>query len=118
MTAHQNLEDPTNRIVSVFDRPEHAEAARTALVESGIVPTQIRVLSGERAGDNVDTSPKWFADTDEEIERYQRELRAGNTVVSVPVQGQDDRESIHAILKSHDARLITHFGQWVTEMMR
>lgn len=44
-------------------------------------------------------------------------VRAGKTVVSVPVQGSAGRDTLHVILERHGARLITHFGEWVTEMM-
>ena len=70
------------------------------------------------AAEKVDTSPKWFADTDVEIKRYRRELEAGNTVISVPVTDSNCREKIHEIFKRHDARLVTHFGEWVTEMLK
>ena len=84
----------------------------------GITDDQIRVMRGEEAATKVDTSAKWFADTDVEIEKYQRELTAGKTIVSVPVQDSTDRDTLHAILKRHGARLITHFGEWVTTMMK
>ena len=35
MSSEQLLEDPTNRVVSVFDGPEQAEAARKELSEAG-----------------------------------------------------------------------------------
>jgi hypothetical protein len=118
MSDHKRLEDPTNRIVSVFDDLSHADAARQELLEHGITDDQIRVMRGEEAAAKVDTSAKWFADTDVEIEKYQRELSAGKTVVSVPLQDSADRDTLHAILKRHGARLTTHFGEWVTEMMQ
>ena len=120
MSQKQLLEDPTNRIVTVFDGQEQAEAARKELSEAGLDlnDDQIRVLHGREAAEKVDTSPKWFADTDVEIKRYRLALEAGNTVVSLPVTDSDYHEKIHEILKRHDARLVTHFGEWVTEMLK
>jgi hypothetical protein len=76
------------------------------------------VLHGEVAADKVDSSRKWFADTHLEIERYEKELSAGNTVLSVPVKDSRAREQIHDILQRHDARMMTHFGEWITETMQ
>jgi hypothetical protein len=45
-------------------------------------------------------------------------LSEGRIVISVPVDDAKERERIHAILKRHQARMITHFGEWVTEMMQ
>ncbi|MEO8497770.1 MAG: hypothetical protein ABI614_22110 [Planctomycetota bacterium] len=118
MTEKHLLDDPTNRILTVFDKPADAEAARQEFLKEGFSAAQIRLYKGEYAGDHVDTSAKWFADTDEEIKRYQDALRAGNTVMSLPVKDSASREQIHAILTRHEARVITHFGQWVTEMMQ
>jgi len=118
MSSEDILQDPTNRIVAVFDETQDAQLAREACVAAGIQSSQIRVFHGAEDGDNVDTSAKWFADTDEEIARYQHELRAGNTVISIPIEDGECREEVHAILQKHNARLITHFGQWVTEMMK
>lgn len=112
------LDDPTNRIVAVFDTLQRANAARDELQQHGVPRDHIRILRGSETAEQVDTSAKWFADTDDEIKRYQRELRAGSTVASIPVHDGASRETIHAILKQHKARLITHFGRWVTEMMK
>lgn len=118
MSDDQLLEDPTNRVVSVFDERSQAEQARQEFVRLGLRTEQVRVMKGSGAAEKVDASPKWFADTDEEIKRYERELKAGNTILSVPVSDSNFREKVHAVLKQHNARLITHFGEWVTEMMK
>lgn len=118
MNDERLLEDPINRVVAVFDNEQNLESARHDLLKEGITAEQIRVMQGEQDAKRVDTSTKWFADTDEEIQRYQDELRAGSTVVSLPVTDEVGREKLHSILKRNEARLITHFGQWVTEMMK
>lgn len=118
MNNDKLLEDPTNRVVVVFDESEQCEAARQELLQQNLRDEDLRVLHGSEAAERVDSSAKWFADTDEEIQRYSRELRAGNTVLSVPVTDGAGRERIHDIVKRHDARLVTHFGRWVTEMMK
>lgn len=112
------MEDPTNRIVAVFANKEFADAARNDLSDYGIQERQIRILEGKGEADEVDTSAKWFADTDEEMEQFQQQLLAGNTVISVPAKDKASREEIHEILKRHDAYRVTHFGRWVTELMR
>jgi hypothetical protein len=111
------LEDPTNRIVCSFDTEDHVAAVKTELRQFGIQDQQIRVRRGEKSADQVDTSAKWFADTDQHIKRFQRELRAGNSIVSVPVKDGASREQLHSLLRKHNARVITHFGEWITELM-
>ncbi len=115
MSDQDVMEDPTNRIVAVFANKDFANAARNDLSDYGIKERQIRILEGE---EEVDTSAKWFADTDEEMEQFQQQLLAGNTVISVPAKDKAAREEIHDILKRHEAYRVTHFGRWVTEVMR
>lgn len=110
--------DPTNRVVCTFDNAQKAEKARAALIDFGFTDNQVHKLVGDAAADEVDTSAKWFADTDKEIKKYEQELRAGAVVLSVPVKDCDCREEVHSILKRHDGRHITHFGEWITEVMR
>jgi hypothetical protein len=118
MNAKQPLKDPTNRVVSVFDKRSQAESALQALVEDGFDKEEIRLFHGAEDAANVDTSPKWFADTDVEIKKYRRELDAGNSVISVPIDSGVSRERVHAILQENEARLTTHFGEWITEVMQ
>lgn len=114
----QILDDPTNRVVCTFDDRQKAEEAKAALAEYGIAKHRIRVLKGEDDADEVDTSAKWFADTDKEMKKYARELQAGNVVISIPVKDCDCREEVNRIVQSFDARHATHFGEWITEVMR
>lgn len=114
----QLLEDPTNRVVAVFEDRDKAEAARAELLRSGLTEGHIRILEGRGDASDVDTSDKWFADTREDLERYERELRIGNIVIAAPITDADHREAVHDILKRHEARLVTHFGRWVTEVMQ
>lgn len=118
MSDKEFLDDPTNRIVAVLDDSSSASAAIGDLSQHGITEDEIRMARGDEAAEEVDTSAKWFADTDDEIEKYQTELKAGRIVLSIPVKDSPGREAIHGLLKQHGARHITHFGQWVTEMMR
>lgn len=118
MGNEELLEDPTNRVVCVFDEQQQAEAARQSLIDFGFDGEQIRLCHGSDAAEGIDTSAKWFADTDAEIKRYAQELRAGNSVLSVPISDADCREKVDGIVKRHAARLVTHFGQWITEMMK
>lgn len=112
------LTDPTNRVVAVFDDQSDAQRARDELAGSESPAEKVQLLAGQDAADRLDTSPKWFADTDEELERYEQELRGGKTVISVAIADSADREQVHAVLTRYNARLVTHFGEWITEMMR
>jgi trans-aconitate methyltransferase len=118
ITDEPILEDPTNRIVCVFDSQDNADAACEELTKIGIKNEQVRRFRGAEDAENVDSSAKWFADTDKLIKRYKQQLRLGSIVISVPVKDSDDRDRLHALLNRCDARLITHFGEWITEVMR
>lgn len=119
MTNEEHLlEDPRNHVVCVFDDRKQADQACQELAEMGVPDGQIQEAQGEEAAQDVDASPKWFADTDDEIRRFKEELKLGNTVLSVPIAEKQSREKVHAVLKRRDARYITHFGEWVTELMR
>ncbi|QEG37581.1 hypothetical protein [Bythopirellula goksoeyrii] len=118
MSKEKPLEDPINRVVSVFDEPMQAEAAVKLLLEDGFSKEQLRVFHGPEDAAKVDTSKKWFADTDVDIKRYRRELEVGNTVISVPIEDGESRNRVHALLKNEGARLTTHFGEWITEVLQ
>ena len=105
------LEDPSNRVVAVFDDQQQAHDAVAALDKLDETDGPPKLYQGDDAADRIDTSAKWFADTDAELRRYEQELRAGSLVVSVPIEDSDLREKVHAVLKQHNARLVTHFGE-------
>jgi len=109
------LIDPTNRIVSVFDTPEDALCAKKALLEAGLAEGQIKVIHGGQAASEVDTAPKWFADTDVELKRFKSALKDNKAVVSVPVEDKQQREAATQVLAQTGAALTTHFGRWVTK---
>ena len=111
------LDDPRNRIVCVFEDTVSAEKARAALVDYGFAPNQVRLLR-ENDAKEMDTSAKWFADTDEEMKKFERQLRGGLVAVALPVRDAESRQQIYEILQSHGAHRVTHFGEWVTEVMR
>lgn len=118
MSDTHKYDDPTNRVVCTFDDRAKARDAKAAVIEFGFEKEQVHMLHGDKDAAEVDTSAKWFADTDKEIKKFERELRNGQTVLSVPIKDCDCREGVHEILKKHDAQHITHFGDWITEVMR
>ena len=52
------------------------------------------------------------------MKRFKRELRCGNTIVSVPIEDSGCREQVHKVLKQYGARHVTHFGEWIPEVMK
>lgn len=112
--SDKKYDDPTGRAVCVFDEQEHAKAARDALVEEGFPSEDITVLDSKADASEIDVSAKWFADTDEDITRYKHEIEVGNTVVSVPAADQETLELVRRLFEKHGARMMTHFGDWVT----
>ena len=118
MSTTKKYSDPTNRVVCVFDEYGDAVTAKTELIELGFQRRYLHILHGPDAAKEIDRSAKWFADTDLELKDFERELRSGKTVVSVPVDDSKEREQVHIVLKKRHARHITHFGEWVTEVLR
>lgn len=113
----QVVDDPTRRIVCVFASEQSAEQARKALISYGFERRQIERLDADDAG-AIDTSAKWFADTDKEMKKFARELRRGYVALAVPVKDSDTRNEVNEILQDHGAKHVTHFGDWVTVVMR
>ncbi|MCA9265560.1 MAG: hypothetical protein KDA60_16985 [Planctomycetales bacterium] len=112
------FQDPTNRIVCIFDSRDDADAAARTLFADLGEGQAIHVLQGDDAARQLDTSAKWFADTDEEMKRFERELFRGHTIVAVSVADSETRDRAHQILKQFGARHITHFGEWITEVLQ
>lgn len=117
MTEKKPLNDPTNRVVATFEDPRDAQTARLALRSQGLANDQVRYFEGPDDAEEIETSWNWFADTATEIKRFKRALSVGNGVLSVAVSDGEQREEIHKVLTEHNASLITHFGQWVTETL-
>lgn len=115
--ANNVTSDPTNWIVAIFDTESTATEAKRALIETKIAE-EVTLLHGETDADKFDTSAKWFADTDEEMKKFQRALLAGSTIVAVPVRDREAKDHIHAILSGFTTQSTTYFGQWVYEEMR
>ncbi len=117
MSDHQ-LDDPTNKVISVFTTHEQAEAAAVELAAAGADREHIHVYDGKADAERIDASAKWFADTDLRLKRYQRELKEGNTVLEFVAEGSVDREKLESILNKHQARFVVLFGEWVTEQIQ
>lgn len=116
MNESKFYNDPTNRIVTIFDNRLNAVEAKSGLIEFGFDEDDVRIFFDESASD-VDASAKWFADTDEDMKKFKRELQSGRTILSIRIKDCDCREEVHKILKTKKARRVTHFGAWVTEVL-
>ncbi len=115
MSEQTRLTNPTNFVVGAFDDDAQAQAARDEFRQMGINDEDIRMFSGKGDAGQTDVFANWFADTNEEITKYLKYLRAGGCVVLVPAGFQDDLESLREVFHKHNALRITHFGTWVTE---
>ena len=118
MSDEKRLSDPTNRVVCIFDDHATAVTAKAALLEYGFEKSEVKLLQGDEGAAEIDTSAKWFADTDKQLKNFARELRNGATLLSVPVKDCDCRGEVNELVRKHGARRVTHFGEWVTELMR
>ncbi len=114
--AHEGAPgDPVGRAVAAFDRENQAEAAVKALVDAGFSQDDIHFQHSRSDADKIDSSPQWFADIDDEIEWYKRKLENGGSVVSAPVSDKETLKKVHDIYLESGARMMTHFGNWITE---
>ena len=114
--AHEGAPgDPVGRAVAAFDRMSQAEDAVKSLAKAGFADDEIHYLHGQQDASQIDSSPHWFADIDDEIEWYKRKLENGGSVVSAPAHGKEALKQVHDIYLESGARMMTHFGNWVTE---
>ena len=95
------------------DLPLGGALLRTAFSE--VCGTDVHLWHGNEVAEDVDVSAKWFADTDKLLKEYQRLLREGKSVLTLTAPEPEHRDEITAILRQHNAQLITHFGTWVME---
>jgi len=109
------LENPTNRIVAVFESSDDAHKAVLEFVDQLNVPrAEIYLLKGKSETEEVETSAKWFADNDIDLERYRHRLATGATVISIPVEDEKEVDRFTKVLEKHHSDMMTHFGTWET----
>lgn len=106
--------NPSGRAVAVMDSLGQARDAKEALSQIGLDVDEIQLLDGENNADEIDSSARWFADTDDLLERYQRKLEEGNALISAPVTDQDQLKQVEKIYYTAGASTMTHFGNLVT----
>jgi hypothetical protein len=121
MPNHEQL--PNNHVVGVINGAEAAEAARCELQQAGFFGaylfegddvTMVMDPKGERAGpiasifkaiqDHLSEEPNYLA-------QYQEEAKAGNEVIAVKADNQEQADAIREILERHGARNIRFFGR-------
>lgn len=113
--ARQTLIDPRGRAVAVLENVDQGTTAKRDLIDIGINGGDIQIINGPKGADSIDDSAKWFADTDELLEHYKQQLRSGATLISVPVEDQDQLKEIQEIFYESGARTMTNFGTFLTK---
>ena len=109
------LDDPTHHIVAMFGSEQQAREALATIIALGLAASNAVILNADSSPTEIDTSAKWFADTDQVLQRFQEAIRANKTVLYVPEPDADRRDEMVTSLKASGAELVTHFGQWLTE---
>lgn len=115
--SDNTLDQPRGRAVACLPDQATAESAAVRIAEHGL-GDGLEILHGTRISDDVDTSPKWFADTDLDLAVFKNHLASGGSVVSVPVDADDQLDTVRAVLEEAGATVFTHFGNWVTTTER
>jgi len=82
MSDERTLNDPTNHIVCNFADRSAAVEAKEALIKLGYGNDEVQILC--ESNSEIDTTAKWFADTDVELKKFERELREGAVVLVAP----------------------------------
>jgi alkanesulfonate monooxygenase SsuD/methylene tetrahydromethanopterin reductase-like flavin-dependent oxidoreductase (luciferase family) len=117
------------RLMSVFDTPEEAEAARVALVAAGIDPAAIEIFTGPDAASAFNTSGGrggWagrlyrmvefsWADQAPDFAWYEAAVREGRVVMSVRVKGQRHVAHVARIIEERGGHFVNHFGWFETQ---
>lgn len=115
MTAKELSNQPINHILCSFTDFQQASHAKKLLTENNF--EEIELYQGDDSAERMNTRAQWFADTDEDLRRYQKKLREGYIVLSAKVSGKEERQLAHDLVSQCDADVITHFGKWVTRTM-
>lgn len=125
------LEYPRGRLLAVMDGAPGEEAARSAvaaLAERGVAATDVEILRGAAAADDIDATGVrhgflsrlvrlvQFSLMDQlpDLAWYEAALREGRAVLSVRVAGLDDARALAAALEPTGAHFINHFGRFAT----
>lgn len=120
---------PTNRVLAVFDTPDHARAAVADLNAAGFAPADIGLLSGPddaRRIEGASGGQGFFAQLaggalglgDEEegqIARYRQALLDGGATLGVKVKDQGTRDRAQQILTRHGGHFINFYGRFTVE---
>jgi hypothetical protein len=113
MPAEEITNRPENHALASFTSHEQAVEAKEALIGKGL--TNAEVMQGENSAENMNTRAQWFADTDDELRRFENKLREGYSILAVEVHDKPMRQVVDEVLQQYNAEMVTHFGKWVTE---
>lgn len=125
-TDADSLAFPRNTVVGIVDDPGAVASVIRQLVESGVPEERIDILCGEAGARRLDPEGERHGLLerlrrlvqhygDEEIPHVHRqaeELRAGNFVVAVPAQAEEQRDAVAEVLRANGAYFINHYGDW------
>jgi hypothetical protein len=117
------------RLIVVFDSEPDAEAARVALMATGIDPAGIELFAGTEAAAAFDPSGRrrgllgrlyrmvefTWADQAVDFAWYEAAIREGRVVMSVRVRGQQHVAGAARIATDHGGHFINHFGWFETQ---
>jgi len=96
----------------------------TALNDAGFTPDRIEVVTAEDvadldepiAGSGIRGFLSRFSlslgDDLDEVEQARHELTYGHALVLVMVDGMDEQERAHAVLREHGGHSMRYFGRW------
>jgi hypothetical protein len=128
--THFEPEYPTNTVVAVFEEPQQAQDAVSALEGTSVDTDSVEVvcnrLAEEKFQELEDENPLKSRVADflfkageerEELRQYDRWLSEGHFVVQVPVDDDERAREVADILQQHGGHYIHHFSEFTVAKM-
>ena len=118
---------PTDRVIGSVEQTTLA-AVVSDLIDAGFAPIgilageaglrRLSATAGERGmGGLLRRVAKSAGGDLDHIRRAEQEVRAGNALVDVEVDGDEEKERARDILLRHGGTFITHLGPWAIETL-
>jgi hypothetical protein len=122
---------PMRRIVAIIDDDAKLQAALDALQQAGVDVTKINVLTGSEGARLLDRQgirqglrarllrlAQLGAYEGDALRNHERALNEGQSVIYVPVRGEDQRSRVVDILRAAGGYYLLHFRPWSIEVLQ
>jgi hypothetical protein len=119
----------TGQLLAVIDDPAQAPAVIADLKRAGIDPDSVTLLRGAEGAERIDATGAatgrrarlrqalsfTMVDQMPDFAVYEAALRDGRVVLALPVRSEATKRAVRAVLRSHGAHFVNHYGRFATE---